>query len=1056
MKLSLLVLLSLSAPTLFAQINWQHTQGPQGGGYSPIYHNEQYAFYPDEYNLYRSADGLSWEQLPYENLWPMAISPTTIAALQGSGFNYAPATRRFLVSHDNGATWLEGTLPPTNNGSFSNLAVCTHGIYVPAGTKNAIFRSQDDGLTWDSIAPPGLYTYDLWAFEDKLYAEWYSKFWRLEPNGIDWIQVSPNFGAQEYPNAMFATGDQLLFATENNLWGSPDGGITWKKTAIPFHNSSGEFIQIGDRIYKDAGTTGLMYTKDFGVSWAAVPLPNDYNIFRLGTAGGRLLGSSYAQGVFRLEETSNQLVPALDGLYSAAVYFLEPNATKLWAACGNGVFAYDLAAKTWSNSSLLIPQNYYTQVTSGASGKTAALDVYNYQFYLSSDAGASWDTIEPYPPFSGGSIKQLIWLDDVLLVKGDFSQDRRSTDFGLSWTSTSCPQQVAKFQGKYFGLWQGSTSFVSSSDLGLTWSAETVPAGLSPYQLYATADYLFLNGTKDGTNRLLYRSTDGIQWEYAGAGLPDIDIQSPSFDEIYHGGLWQKDGKFYLYDRSDGFFASIDDCQTWLPLEYRPYNYMAMVDTTFYTGGFGGGVLQTGLPQQYGALSSGLVFKDDNNDGLQDPGEIPLPFVQVQVHEPGAWHPFWMSTTQVDGRYTIGSTPGSMDTLRVRVKSPYVGQINPPYQLVNGSGTDRNFGVHFNADVVDLSIVGNYAGRPRPGFNLNIYLNYENAGTLPAAGTVSLRLDPKFQFAGAEPAPSAVFGDSLVWNVAQLSLFERQVIRVSGSLPAAVPLGSLLKMYGHIEAAGPDVAPQNNHLVLCDTVVGSFDPNEKRVEPALGLTAAEVEAGKELHYTIQFQNTGTYPAERVRITDQLDTALQLNTLRLVASSHPVSTFRLLPGGLLEIIFDPINLPDSLSNEVESHGFVTLAIQRNKAYRAGYLIKNKAAIHFDYNEPIVTNTVSSGIIATPVSTDGPDREPALALHIFPNPAPSGFTVYSDGRLRGAGELEVLNLAGQLCFRQRVPDLSQAVQVKAVGLPEGLYLVRISGRDGVLVGKLVVAR
>lgn len=1058
-----LLLFTCLSSNLFCQINWQHTNGPEGGATWYLYYNDQYAFYPDEYNLYRSADGLSWEQLPYANLWPIATSPATIAALQGYGFNTGAEPLRFLVSHDNGLSWTEGTLPPTfYGGSFSQMAVCSHGIYVPDGVGNTIHRSTDDGQTWESIAPPGQYAYDVWAFDDKLYVAWYNKFWRLAANGVDWELVSPDFGAQEYANDMFATGPHLLFATENNLWGSNDGGATWKKTPIQFNNSSGAFVQLGDRIYKDAGSTGLMYTEDFGYTWKSVPIPNDYNMLDLGKAGGRLLSASYNQGVFRLDETTNLLLPANEGLYSAAVYFLDANDTELWAVCGNGVFAYDLDAKTWNNtSSLPMPKHYYNQVVSSPSGAIAALELYSDRFYLSTDDGFSWDTILPYQSMGGwGSVKKLIWLDEVLIVKGDFSSDLRSTDLGETWTSAGyAPSQVVFFKGKHYGIRDIGAGLFSSSNLGASWELESFPAGLFPYKIAATEERLFLEGAKSGNQRLLYYSTDGSQWIYANDGLPDIDILL-SHDELYRGNIWQKDGRYYYYDTEIGLFVSIDACQTWLPVQYLPYDYLALVDTTFYRGSFGGGVVKTGLPEQYGALSSGFVFKDDNNDGLFNPGETPLPGVQVQVHEPTAWHPFWMTTTKDDGSYAIGSTPGSTDTLRVKVNSPYVDLINPPYHLVSGSGTDRNFGVHFSADILDVSIAGNFAGRPRPGFNLNTHLQIANDGTLPADGAISLKLDPNFQFIAADPAPSAIIGgDSLIWEFTQLLLFEKRGISVTGYIEPTVPLGSLLKNYAHVEPDAPDATPWNNHLVLCDTVVGSFDPNDKLVDPPLGLTAAEVVAGKELHYTIRFQNTGTASASRVRITDQLDTALQLTTLRLVASSHPVSDFRLLPGRLLEILFEPIDLPDSLSDEAGSHGFVSFAIQRNKAYRSNYFVQNRAAIYFDFNEPIITNTVKSGLITIAVSTDQPGDQQQVrnSLRIVPNPAPSGFTVYTAGsRLYGPGTLEIANLAGQVCYRQSVPELSSPIPVTELRLSNGVYVVKIAGVKGLLAGKLVVQR
>lgn len=1057
------LLLILSATNLPGQINWQTTNGPQGGATWYLSFNDEYAFYPDEHYLYRSGDGLNWEQLPYGNLWPIGASPTTLAALQGYGFNHGPSALHFLVSHDNGLNWTEGNLPPTYyGGSFSKIAVCSHGIYVPDGVGNTIFRSTNDGQSWENIAPPGQYAYDVWAFDDKLYVEWNNKFWRLAANGVDWELVSPDFGQQEYAFNMFATGPHLLFSTEHYLWGSNDGGVTWKKTTIPYNNLPGEFVQIGNRIYKDAGNTGLMYTEDFGNIWEAVPIPDDHSILDLATAGGNLLGASYNQGVFRLDETANLLLPANDGLYSAAVYYLEANANDLWAACGNGVFAYDLAAQDWRNTALLpLPGNYFSKVTSSTTGKIAALHAYADNFYLSTDDGLSWDTIFPYQGVGGfGSIRNLFWLDEVLVVKGDFSSDLRSVDLGKTWATTSIPSdQIVYFKGKHYGARKIPASVYSSSNMGQSWEVVPAPAGGFFYKLAVTDDRLFIEGVKNGNQRMLYYSTDGSQWTYAADGLPAVDL-FPSDVDLYLGNIWQKNGTYYYYDPEIGLFASLDACQTWLPVQYLPYDYLALVDTTFYRGGFGGGVVKTGLPQQYGALSSGFVFKDDNNDGLFNPGETPLPAVQVHVHEPTAWHPFWMTTTKDDGSYAIGTTPGSMDTLRVKVNSPYVDQINPPFHLVSGSGTDRNFGVHFSADILDVSLAGNLAGRPRPGFNLNTHLQITNDGTLAANGIVSLKLDPNFQFTAADPAPSAIIGsDSLIWEFTQLLLFEKRGISVTGYIEPTVPLGSLVKNFAHVQPDAPDATPWNNHLVLCDTVVGSFDPNDKLVDPPLGLTAAEIAAGKELHYTIRFQNTGTAPASRVRITDLLDTALQVTTLRLVASSHPVSGFRLLPGRLLEILFEPIDLPDSLSDEAGSHGFVTFTIQRNKAYRSNYFVENKAAIYFDFNEPIITNTVKSGLITTPVSTDEPGDQQQVrnSLRIVPNPAPSGFTVYTTGnRLYGPGTLEIVNLAGQVCYRQSVPELSDPIPVSELRLSNGVYVVKIAGVRGLLAGKLVVQR
>ncbi|GEM_PF-2101535 len=80
---SCLLALSCCAST-FSQINWQHTNGPEGAASYYIYFDDQFAYYPDDYFLYRSADGQNWEKLPFGNLWPIASYGDVLAAQIGT------------------------------------------------------------------------------------------------------------------------------------------------------------------------------------------------------------------------------------------------------------------------------------------------------------------------------------------------------------------------------------------------------------------------------------------------------------------------------------------------------------------------------------------------------------------------------------------------------------------------------------------------------------------------------------------------------------------------------------------------------------------------------------------------------------------------------------------------------------------------------------------------------------------------------------------------------------------------------------------------------------
>lgn len=140
---------------------------------------------------------------------------------------------------------------------------------------------------------------------------------------------------------------------------------------------------------------------------------------------------------------------------------------------------------------------------------------------------------------------------------------------------------------------------------------------------------------------------------------------------------------------------------------------------------------------------------------------------------------------------------------------------------------------------------------------------------------------------------------------------------------------------------------------------GSFDPNDKSAMP-LGFTENQyIEPGDRLEYMIRFQNTGTDTAFKVRIVDTLSEHLLIGTFKPVIASHPYS-FSISPDGVAEFLFEPIALPDSNVNVLESQGFVTFEIQTRKDVPAGTVIWNDAAIYFDFNEPVITNLVDRQI------------------------------------------------------------------------------------------------
>jgi uncharacterized repeat protein (TIGR01451 family) len=1061
-RIFLAFILSLFATASWSQFNWQHTGGPNGGATWYIYNNDQYAFYPGEYYLYRTSDGFTWEKLPQGGLWPIATFGSTLVAQQYQGNSYYYlAPKKLLFSYDNGDNWTEVNMPPGLYG-ISEMALCSHGIYVPRGQENTILHSPDDGMAWDTIAAPVEYGYDVWSFDDRLYlAGGNNEIWRTDTNGQNWTNVTPPVGQGEYVRGVFAHGQHILVGTEGKLFHSHDDGQTWEYHDTPWPDFYEAFTLVGNTVYALGGPTELSRSEDFGITWTELGSPYYFSLIGLASAGGQMLGASYNQGVLSWDETTQSLTESNQGISSAAVYDLSAAENKLWAACGNGVFEYDEQQQIWnSNSPLPLQYNtYYESIATGSNGLVCTHQWLTNRFYLSNDYGTSWDTIMVEEIWNdNGYVNDISIIDDVIFVKLEYGGNVRSTDGGQTWQPLSAPfsGKILKYDSLFLGN-KGNLIY-ASADQGLTWDIlSEFPFGYL-YSIFATEDRLFavaeiLAGNFGRTR--VYTSEDGVSWHFAHDGLPDPHFGN---DALTGGGptlFFEYQDKYFAYNGYYGLFSSNDTCQTWFPVEPRKFDKFAQQDSLLYAGGFGGGVLRSAIPTNlYGELVKGVVFYDANNNGLQDVGEAAIPNIGVNHIAVNAWSPYQFLFTDLNGEYAMGITPGSADTLRPVVHSPHVENINPPFHLLSTGGTDKDFGIYLPSGITDHSITGNYSGRPRPGFQVSSVLTYFNLGSTEPDATVTLKLDTTLNFVSAYPAPTSVIGDSLVWEIGQIPRLNNGYISIKSDVPATTPLGTLVKSTWRIASAATDATPGNNLLVLCDTVVGSYDPNEKRVQPAEGLTEAEIAEGKELLYTIQFQNTGNYPAERVRITDMIDTALYLPSLRFVAASHPVTSFQLKPGGLLEVIFDNIMLPDSTSDEVGSHGFVTFAIQRKKAFNPTYPVRNMAAIYFDFNEPIFTNEVSFTINDTPVAVSERPGKAGKLLLIFPNPAEREFTISSNGQLHGSGTMTLQNETGQILLQRAVEDLSMPIAVQPGYLPAGIYFVQLSGGAGVMAGKIVI--
>jgi uncharacterized repeat protein (TIGR01451 family) len=220
------------------------------------------------------------------------------------------------------------------------------------------------------------------------------------------------------------------------------------------------------------------------------------------------------------------------------------------------------------------------------------------------------------------------------------------------------------------------------------------------------------------------------------------------------------------------------------------------------------------------------------------------------------------------------------------------------------------------------------------------------------------------------------------------------------------------------------------------------------------LTTTQLANDTWLEYTIRFQNIGTDTAFTVILRDTLPgNFLQLPTLQMVASSHN-SFWELRPGGMLYVKFASIGLPHAAVNAAGSMGFVRFRVRPQPTLAVGTVIPNRAAIYFDFNAPITTNTVGTTVVR-PTGLAAPDGE--LVGRVWPNPV-AGDRLQVELSLPAPARvhLTLLDAVGRTV--QEVVQPAAAGRNQAAfdlnGVAPGLYLVRAEAGAARFTQRVVV--
>ena len=449
-----------------------------------------------------------------------------------------------------------------------------------------------------------------------------------------------------------------------------------------------------------------------------------------------------------------------------------------------------------------------------------------------------------------------------------------------------------------------------------------------------------------------------------------------------------------------------------------------------------------------GCDGSGFVFFDLNQNGVYNFGEPKVANKQI-ILQPGNH----ITYTNTNGNYSFMMPGGSYSVSYVPDTSWHITSSPAIYNFSSTSGNfiNMNFGVVPNSPWYSVSTLVAWEAFPRCNIQRDITIVIHNNGTAVQNGTVQFTRASILTHISATPAPTTFVGNVYTWDYTNLQPngYRTFVVRV------LVPNSNFTPITNTAFTTARDLSGNvvdTFTYSLANTILCSYDPNDKVNFPTGEATPQHyTDINGELFYTIHFQNTGNDYAYTVDIYDTLDVSLDLNTLVFAGSSHPVETY-LNPGRQLHFYFPNINLPDSNTSEINSHGFVSYRIRPVLGTPEFTVVNNEAYIVFDQNPAILTNNVFNTLVSFPTGNISVSGEEDIS--IFPNPVRDESVLQLSRKGKHSYRLEIYNAIGQ---RVKTVSLSTGTyMLKKKDFAPGIYLFRVKELNGSFIkaGKFVI--
>lgn len=514
---------------------WQKTNKPDGGMVNSVAGVNSVAFAGTINGIYKSTNnGDSWEFIYKSNDNDLMFSFNSII--------FAASYGQLHRSTDLGKSW-STTIPDKNSGWTYSYATSDSAIFIC--TKNGIYKSIDDGVSWTDFGLIGKDVNSIAIKDDKIYAASKHCIFVSPTNRIEWNIFSDDSSLEAgwYVVHLALDKDYIYISNSNGFYRSsliiPSWenlgylygpiytfnsilfvGDTWRgifysvdngETFIESNLDASQILQItlaGTEMYAATFLDGVYHSSDNGKNWTqknnGIKAQDSKSIATIGSdlfiGGGKT--------VFHSPDNGDNWIEIKNDRRMWNVLNLTSTNTGVYVGSWDGLDYYDISKKTWAH--LFDSQTNDVYVNKD----TIAVVTFAEGAFISYNEGLTWDTLSS---ISGSSINN---FNDYWFIGGNNNIYRSPnwipTNSGLT-TSSNTIWSIKNIKGSiYAGACDG---LYNSTNNGNTWTKL-----FSGYinEIYTAKDNIII-ASRSG---IYFSKDEGVNWLNPSKGLENLNVIS--------------------------------------------------------------------------------------------------------------------------------------------------------------------------------------------------------------------------------------------------------------------------------------------------------------------------------------------------------------------------------------------------------------------------------------------------------------------------------------------------------------------------------------------------